>query len=79
MDDLLFIEGTSAVGQDPVFGQGVTELCVELVGQAGGDALPDDNHHHDGGRRTCVSSPFPDQHQQLLILTASPDHLPNTQ
>lgn len=72
---LLLVEGAAPVGERAVLAQGVGELRVEPVGQAGRDPLPDQDENDDDGRLTRVSCSLAHQAQQLLLLTASADYL----
>ncbi|TNN75242.1 hypothetical protein EYF80_014479 [Liparis tanakae] len=65
----------AAAGGGAVFKEGLSELLVEVVCHRSRDSLPGQNEDHQHGRVTEVAWPPSDQTQQLLLLTATPDHL----
>lgn len=73
---LLFIEGTAAAGGGAVFEEGLCELLVEVVCHGPWDSLPCQDEDNQHSSVTVVPWPLTDQTQQLLLLTATPDHLP---
>lgn len=71
----LFIEGAATAGGRAAFEEGLREFLVEIVRHRSRDSLPRQDEDHQHGRVTVVPRPAADQTQQLLLLTATPDHL----
>lgn len=71
----LFVEGTAAAGGGAIFKEGVREVPVQVVRHRPRDSLPRQDEDHQHGRVTVVPWSLADQTQQLLLLTAAPDHL----
>lgn len=77
--DSLFVQATATAGWGAILAQRLGELVVQVVGHRAWDALPgeDKDDHH--SVLAAVARPVAYQTQQLLLLTASPDHLqPNS-
>lgn len=71
----LLIEGTPPAGRRAVFKEGLGELLVEIVRHRPRDSFPRQDEDHQHGSVTVVPWPLADQTQQLLLFTATPDHL----
>lgn len=71
----LIIQAAASAGGVAKFGEGVTELVVQLVSQAPWDTFPGHNEDDDDSVGTVVACTLTHQTQQLLCLAASTDHL----
>lgn len=71
----LIIEATAPAGGVAKFGQGVTELAVQLVSQHLWDTFPGHDEDDDDCMGTMVARTMTHQTKQLLCLTATTDHL----
>lgn len=72
---ILIVEATSPAGGVPVLPEGVSELLVEGVSEAAGDALPGQDEDDDHGVLAVVACPVPHQAEQLLFQRVPADHL----
>lgn len=72
---LLVVEATSPAGGVPILAEGVSELLVEGVSEAAGDALPGQDEDDDHGVLAVVARPVPHEAQQLLLQRVPADHL----
>lgn len=68
------VEATAPTGRVPVFGERVTELPVQLVGQRPGDAFPRHDEDDDDGVGAVVTRSLTHQTQQLLRLVRAANH-----
>lgn len=71
----LVIEATASAGGVAIFGEGATELAVQLVSQGPWDTFPGHNEDDDDSVGTVVACTLTHQTQQLLCLAGATDHL----
>lgn len=72
---VLIIEATSPAGGVSILPEGVSELLVEGVSQASGDALPGQDENDDHSVLAVVACPVPHQAEQLLLQRVPANHL----
>lgn len=72
---VLIVEATSPAGGVSVLPEGVSELLVEGVSEAAGDALPSQDEDDDHGVLAVVARPVPHQAEKLLLQRVPADHL----
>lgn len=71
----LIVQATASAGGVAIFGEGVTELAVQLVSQGPRDTFPGHNEDDDDSVGTVVACTMTHQTQQLLCLAPPAYHL----